>query len=110
MKVGDIAKGFKYDSEGIYAVWMDEMEEYVGRIGEIHDIEGDEMCIRFDEGAMYTYWWYPIQTDLTDELLVMLKKAHEELDCAEFCSYGGIPDLVEEMEVLIKKVEDGKRN
>jgi len=107
MKVGDKMFGFRFDSIGINAVWLEEMSKLIGKIGVVYKIQDGEVCLEFEGDGYIIYLWYPIPTDPTYELLAMLKRVHNELDCAEFCSYVGIPSLVDEIEVLIKKVEDG---
>jgi hypothetical protein len=102
MKVGDKIEGFYF--EEVTPFFVPDMADYNGKIGTIAEIDYDDRTIRvvFEDGE---YWWYPIPDNQPNELLDMLKRAHEEFDCAEFRSHEGVSELLEEMEVLIKKFE-----
>ena len=64
MKIGDKAKGFKFD-EGFERM-TESMYRYIGVEGTIMEINRDIFKIEFDT---YNSWWYPI-----GEYLVLLRE------------------------------------
>ena len=104
MKVGDKMFGFRFDSIGINAVWLEEMSEFIGKIGIVDKIQDGEVCLKFEEDDYIMYLWYPIPNDRTEELLKMLKKVAERIDnLAVYLQDSEMYELAEEIKVLIEK-------
>lgn len=74
--VGKSCKGFKFEGVDSPACWSDEMESYIGLVGEIKSVDADNTVkIRFPN---LIYWWYPL--DQVEEHLVETPKVFTPLE------------------------------
>lgn len=103
MKVGDKMLGFKYESVGVYAHWLEEMSEFIGKIGIVDRIKDGEVCLKFEEDDYIIYLWYPIPNETMEELIALLKRAAEMID--HRAVYLQDPEMFEFAEEINKKLE-----